>query len=437
MTNNQTLTQLQSQKELIWLNPDYQKSSTQKNHEISVDKIEEARQRLIRFAPYLQEQFPELMKTQGLIESPLTPIPQMKKELQNIFGGKIDGQLFLKEDNQLAIAGSVKGRGGIYEVLKVAEEIALKHELLVNIDQDYRLFGSEQMNNLLSQYTIQVGSTGNLGLSIGMMSAQLGFQVIVHMSADAKAWKKDLLRRKGVTVVEYKDDYSKAVSAGRQESDANPKSHFIDDENSIDLFVGYATAANYLKQQLHSQNIEVNAQTPLFVYIPCGVGGAPGGITFGLKEAFGPHVHCFFVEPTNAPCMLLGMSTNQHDKIAVTDIGLTGQTAADGLAVGRPSSFIGQMMKPLLSGSFTISEKHLFLFLQTLYKSENIFIEPSAAAGFNGLRFHSSDTFQTYLRKHQLTETVAQSNHIVWATGGRLVPQKEREQMLQFSPEPI
>lgn len=397
---------------------------------VTLEEMKDAERRMERFAPFIKKCFPETEAQNGLIESELTPIPEMQHYLEHEYGQKIGGKLLLKKDSHLAVAGSVKARGGIYEVLKHTEDLAMEAGILKPED-NYEKLASEECRKFFARYTIQVGSTGNLGLSIGIASAAVGYQVIVHMSADAKQWKKDMLRSHGVKVVEYESDYSEAVKNGRKESDADPMSYFVDDENSKNLFLGYAVAAMRLQKQLEEQQIEIDEEHPLFVYIPCGVGGAPGGVTFGLKQIWGDHVHCFFVEPTQAPCMLLGMATGLHNQICVQDVGLSGQTHADGLAVGRPSGFVGKVMEPLLSGEFTLNDKWLYEYMRALWNTEGIFIEPSSCAAFEGLlKLMQYDETRRYIEEQGLSDKMENAIHIAWATGGSLVPETVREEYM-------
>ena len=422
--------QMVNREEAAWVNPKLVPFAESKL-DISMADIEDAEARLLRFAPFIMKCFPETVETKGIIESALTPIPKMQVQLAKKYGSEISGKLFLKEDSHLAIAGSIKARGGIYEVLKHTEELAMEAGFLQKGD-DYAKLAEPKYREFFSRYTVQVGSTGNLGLSIGIASAAVGYHVIVHMSADAKQWKKDMLRSHGVTVMEYESDYSEAVKEGRKKSDADPKSYFVDDENSVNLFMGYAVAAKRLQKQLEEQNVTVDANHPLFVYLPCGVGGAPGGVMFGLKALWGDSVHCFFVEPVDAPAMLLGMATGLHHAICVQDVGLSGLTHADGLAVGRPSGFVGKVADPLLSGIFTLKDKWLYEYMRDLLETEDIFIEPSACAAFAGVTaFEKSKEIQTYVKAHGLADKMQNATHLAWATGGSLVPHAIRAEYVK------
>ena len=418
---------LQNQKHVFWINPHKKNEVSVPN--ISMDEVEEADRRLRRFATYFMKKFPITKITNGILESDMKEIGEMKKLIEGRRGIEIPGKLYLKCDHSLPIAGSVKARGGIYEVLVLAEKLALEHGLCT-IDDDYERFASEPFQKLFSEYTIVVGSTGNLGLSIGTIGAALGFNVKVHMSSDAKQWKKDLLRTKGVEVIEHASDYSAAVEAGREEALQNEKAHFVDDENSSDLFYGYAVAALRFKKQLEVNKIRVDAENPLFVYLPCGVGGAPGGIAYGIKSIYGEHAHIFFVEPIQSPCMTLGLMTGLHDEIAVQHIGLSNDTEADGLAVARPSKFVGKVVESIISGCITVDDSFLYRSLKAMYEKENIFMEPSAHAAVYGpieLTYSGS----AYIEQEKLTDKMDQANHIVWSTGGDLVPHKERQVYLQ------
>ncbi len=413
---------------VFWVN-DQLSTKKQTIEPVSMDMIREAEQKLQRFSSYIKVAFPITKFSNGLIESDLKEIPHMKKLIEGRRGFAIPGTLMLKCDHALPIAGSIKARGGIYEVLSYAENLALAAGLISKTD-DYAKFASDDMRAFFSDYKIAVGSTGNLGLSIGMIGAKLGFQVTVHMSVEAKHWKKKLLRENGVTVVEHKTDYTEAVRQGRLAAQRDDTCHFIDDENSLDLFLGYGVAGLRLEQQLKQAKVKVDADHPLFVYLPCGVGGGPGGVAYSLKQIYGEHVHIFFGEPMQSPCMLLGMMTGLHDEISVSDIGLTNQTEADGLAVGRPSRFVGTLMESVLSGCYTVDDSFLFRSLKGMYETENIFMEPSAHAGVYG-PIELMMRGVTYLQQHNLQDKLKNATHIIWSTGGDLVPRELRQQYLQ------
>lgn len=389
-----------------------------------------AAQRFERFAPWFAETFPEAITSEpsglempghdipGLIESPLTRADAAQKRLDAQFGTRLSGQLWLKRDDRLAVSGSIKARGGFHEVLEYAEAVAAGHGLDAN---DHATYSGEEFRRIAGTHRIVVGSTGNLGLSIGILSAILGFAATVHMSADARAWKKEKLRDHGVEVIEHDGDFVEAVEAGRTSALGSERTHFVDDEDSISLFAGYSVAAERLKRQFDDAGVTIDSEHQLVVYLPCGIGGGPGGVTFGLKRVFGDNVHCVFVEPSQAPAMILGVRTGLHSGIAVQDIGLSGATAADGLAVARPSRFIGPRIGPLISGFASVPDEVIKAGVGVLHETEGIDVEPSATAGLTvPWRMGTDDD-----RDEASAPWPQASLHLVWLTGGAMVPAAE------------
>ena len=130
-------------KETAWLNPDKQPFEQAKAAcPLGMADIEDAAARLERFAPYLCRVFPETAESHGIIESAVRPIPAMQKVLEETSDTAIAGQVWIKLDSHLPISGSIKARGGIYEVLKTAEDIALQSGML-HLTDDYAVLDTE------------------------------------------------------------------------------------------------------------------------------------------------------------------------------------------------------------------------------------------------------------------------------------------------------
>lgn len=380
--------------------------------------MDAAAARFDRFAPWLAAAFPEAAETCGVIESDLVRASKTQESLEDLFGVQLSGQLWLKRDDSLPVSGSIKARGGFHEVLEYAETIAAGDGLDA---LDPETYSSDRFRDLAASHRIVVGSTGNLGLSIGILSAGLGFTASVHMSADAREWKKSLLRSHGVDVIEHAGDFVEAVEAGRASAKGAERTHFVDDEDSVSLFAGYSVAAARLKEQFDAAGIRVDEDNRLTVYLPCGIGGGPGGVTFGLKRVFGENVDCVFVEPSQAPAMFVGVRTGLHSEIAVQDIGLSGVTAADGLAVARPSRFIGPRIGPLVSGFASVPDDVIRAGVGVLHACEGIDVEPSATAGLTVPWRVGADV------DGGVGSAGSRAGiHLVWLTGGAMVPEYER-----------
>jgi D-serine dehydratase len=430
--NNPVFAMLRRRTPLLWINPALADAGSvlatlEAEQHVGMADMLAAEAQLQRWSGVLAALFPQLQASHGVIESALIALDS-DRQVPAVLGAAVAGNVWIKADHALPVAGSVKARGGIYEVLVQAETLALGAGLLA-ADEVPQL--TSALSALFAQHTIAVGSTGNLGLAIGVMASKLGFRAVVHMSRDAKQWKKDRLRQHGAEVIEHDGDYAAAVESGRQQAAATTNTYFVDDENSRSLFLGYAVAALRLRRQFDEAGIIVDAQHPLLVYLPCGVGGAPGGITFGLKQVFGNAVHCFFAETCASPALLVRMLSGATP-LSVYDIGLDNVTEADGLAVASASELVVSLIKNLLSGVFTVADDQLFCTLQALHQAAGIRIEPSAAAGFGGPGWlTASDAGRAYLASAGLTSHLAEATHLIWSTGGALVPEPEYQRFLE------
>lgn len=148
--------------------------------------------------------------------------------------------------------------------------------------------------------------------------------------------------------------------------------------------MGYAVVWGMIKKHFDEMGVKVTKDNSLYVYLPCGVGGGPRGVAFGLEMQFSDNVHCLFAEPTQSCCTMLGVATGLHEKLSVNDFGVGNRTIADGLAVGRASGFVGKQTYDFMDGCYSFSDERMSSLLKMIKDTENIKLKPRALAGTFG-----------------------------------------------------
>lgn len=395
----------------VWLRPEGRPRADAEP--LREGELDGARDRFARFAPVLAALFPG-EGWDGRIRSGLQPFPPAAGE----------PPLWVKADHALPMTGSVKARGGVYELLRRIEAWAAS-DGLVTAGGDLAPLTDAARRAPLARRRVVTASTGNLGFSIGLVARAFGVGAEVHMSHDAKRWKKDRLRALGATVVEHAADYTEAVARARRAA-ASTGAAFIDDEDSRDLFVGYACAGEEAAAQLAAAGVAPTPERPLVVYLPCGVGGAPGGVTAGLKRIYGEALTAVWVEPVASPCMLAALAAGGGAPVSIYDLGLDNRTVADGLAVAAASPLVLRAAAGLVDAVAAVRDADMLDWTREAWRRGGLRLEPSAASGFAAV-----DAFRA-ARADAGRPVPQDATHLVWTTGGALLPDAEFKALLRL-----
>lgn len=371
------------------------------------------------------------------VDAARSRLDRFRPVLASIFGGGWDGRiasellrfeqadLLVKGDHALPMTGSVKARGGVYELLCHIER-RWTAAGLVELDSDLTVLNGEAARAVLAQSPVVVASTGNLGYSIGLVARAFGMPVAVHMSHDAKAWKKDRLREVGAQVIEHLCDYTATVARARAGAAADG-AYFIDDERSRDLFTGYSVAGGELAAQLEAHDVRPTAERPLTVYLPCGVGGAPSGIAAGLRLIYGEALRAVFVEPVASACMLVSLATGGEPR-SIYEFGLDNDTIADGLAVAMASQLALDSAGADIDAVVAVTDAQMRIWARRASEQAGLRLEASAASAL------AARAWLVEACDDLFSDSIA---HVAWATGGSRLPEQEFEALIKSRNPPI
>ena len=195
MVSKPVIGRMANYEEIFWINP---QSGKEADLPFSMDDIDDAEARLLRFAPYIASAFPETAKTGGIIESKLIPIPKMKESLEKSLG-EFGGKLFddyhasrvlpgFEPDSKLRMLMHLSDQAEIIIVIsaKDIEKNKVRGDLGITYDSDVlRLMDSFKEKGLFvgSVVITQYSGQGSANLFKARLE-KLGIKVYTHYSIE-------------------------------------------------------------------------------------------------------------------------------------------------------------------------------------------------------------------------------------------------------------
>ncbi len=359
----------------------------------SIIYVKAAQNRFMRFLPYIASAFPETAEKKGVIESVLVPLspndtsgqaeasPMSSVSINPIQdawkqeGLALRGKVFLKDETKLPISGSVKDRGVIHGIMRLAETLMQREKMLLP-NENYARIDSDEFREFFGRYTIpaEEQGSGKTTECIRRFAGRLGFQTeLPGEPSGQQAAPADM----------GGEQQAKPAGAASAEN-----VHELNYRESEDVFFGYATAAVRLAIQLMKQGAAVDEEHPLFVYLPGISGMAAGGICYGLKQKFGDCAHCFYAELPDA-------------------------------ADGAKSQFAEEHAGNLVSGRVTVSEDALPGYQHLLKEAADCRVSAEGSAAMALLKeFARPSVMEAYLASRGLSHIgPEQVTQVVWAAG--------------------
>ena len=188
------------------------------------------------------------------------------------------------------------------------------------------------------------------------------------MSADAKEWKKDRLRQRGVRVIERRRPGRRrrpGAGAGRAAATSSTTSN--------PSCCSSATPPPRTAWRGSWPRRAGRRRTSAVRLHPLRRRRAGRHHPWTQGAVRRPRA---FAEPVASPCMLVQLAAGMQTPTSVYDLGLDNRTEADGLAVGQASELVASLMTPQLGGVFTVSDDELYLNLLALKDSLDAEVEP-------------------------------------------------------------